>query len=389
MTQLLSGKNRLGKEHPDRKEAAQCLRWLGKRKGICVLAPVFTPENERDGYIHRVKTVDESLLGGYARVYLMGDEPGCDHIRIRYIDDAHVYVRFDSFSPRQRRAVFRLIRRCGKTYIHSVYRFMAGYVAREMTRMLFLPGVRHIWDVHGAVPEECCMNGDPGIGAVAAKIEKRLFHRASVILCVNRAMEEHLRTKYGHTKARFRIFSILGVEAHTAEPLPEKPVGPLRTVYAGGLQSWQCIGRMQDLMAETMGWMSYKILTPEPEAFLALWGDRPPMENVSVGTCAPEKITEEYAPCHYGLLLREDSPVNRVACPTKLIEYIQCGIVPVLSFAEIGDFAAQGMKYITDEAFARGDLPEETERRRMAEENRRILRQMEGIREWERENEQI
>ena len=50
--------------------------------------------------------------------------------------------------------------------------------------------------------------------------------------------------------------------------------------------------------------------------------------------------------CHLGFVLRDDVLVNRVACPTKLLEYIQYGVLPIVLSDAIGDFKELGYKYI-------------------------------------------
>uniref|UniRef100_UPI0040266C07 hypothetical protein n=1 Tax=Phocaeicola vulgatus TaxID=821 RepID=UPI0040266C07 len=47
-----------------------------------------------------------------------------------------------------------------------------------------------------------------------------------------------------------------------------------------------------------------------------------------------------------GVVLRKDNIVNRVACPTKLIDYLQYGLIPIVLSPHIGDFYNLGYKYI-------------------------------------------
>jgi hypothetical protein len=88
---------------------------------------------------------------------------------------------------------------------------------------------------------------------------------------------------------------------------------------------------------------------------------------------------EAYQGCQYGLLFRDDIPVNNVACPAKLTEYMQYGIVPVLTSPRIGDFEALGMRYVACEDFVQGKVPPEEERARMAEENRQVAEKLKEI----------
>ncbi|MGE0906881.1 hypothetical protein AB4M30_16785 [Escherichia coli] len=59
-----------------------------------------------------------------------------------------------------------------------------------------------------------------------------------------------------------------------------------------------------------------------------------------------EDVINVMARCHLGFVLRDDIVVNRVACPTKLIEYLECGVVPVVKSPDIGDFNSLGYSFI-------------------------------------------
>ena len=85
---------------------------------------------------------------------------------------------------------------------------------------------------------------------------------------------------------------------------------------------------------------------------------------------------EEYPRCSYGFVLRDDIAVNNVACPTKLIEYLQYGIVPILHTERIGDFAALGMQYVPDTVLLDGRLPAEEQRAAMAQNNLQVLQKL-------------
>lgn len=45
----------------------------------------------------------------------------------------------------------------------------------------------------------------------------------------------------------------------------------------------------------------------------------------------PEKVNQEIEKCKYGFILRENCIVNRVATPTKLGNYLACGVIPIFS----------------------------------------------------------
>ena len=341
---------------------------------VCLLAPLPAPEELTDGYCRRIDSIDSLLPEPFIRIYLMGDRPQFMKILAEKRDERHYYLQFNSASLFQRQQIFSLIRRSGRLYVHSVYRFVAGPVSARMLRALSLPGVKILWDVHGAVPEEIEQGGDLPIARRAADAEKALYEKSSVIICVTKTMVDHLRNKYGEPKARMLVLPILpemGERSFVQAPpiLPEKPT----VVYAGGLQSWQCVGDMIALMNRTWDRYDYRIYTPDPGALTAQWGPGEGKDHVFIASAAQEEMGKAYQGCRYGLLLRNDTAVNRVAFPTKLIEYISYGIVPVLKTAAIGVIEELGLGYITAEALEKGELPSEADRRATAENNCRIL----------------
>ena len=89
----------------------------------------------------------------------------------------------------------------------------------------------------------------------------------------------------------------------------------------------------------------------------------------SVGHCRKEELCAVYGTADFGLILRDESPVNRVSCPTKLVEYLLFGLIPVVRSPHIGDFHRLGFAYVTEEEFRDGFIPDSASRDWMAEQN--------------------
>ena len=335
---------------------------------VCVLAPVFT-DMDADGYLRRIRAVDERVLSSLERIYMTGEAPGLRRERVRAMGNGTVFVEFDCGARLQRQRAFSLIRRCGRLYIHSAYRLFAGDGSEKLTDLLRLPDVRIVWDVHGAVPEETELCASPELVERAAAAEEALYRRSDALVSVSAAMEAHLEEKYGPCRAeRFRLplMEDSGRYAGGRKPLVN---GRPAAIYAGGLQPWQNIPALLDLVSRTTELYDWRLFVPEPRALDVLWWDRPDRDKVRIDRKDPGEMGAEYDMAHYGLLLREDSPVNRVSCPTKLAEYILRGAMPVLRSARVGDLSALGTEYVTEGEFARGCIPTEKERAAMADRN--------------------
>ena len=74
-----------------------------------------------------------------------------------------------------------------------------------------------------------------------------------------------------------------------------------------------------------------------------------------------------------GKRLREDHLLNRVACPTKAIEYMATGVIPIVLCDEIGDLNVMGYRYVTLDCFLNGILPEYKEIKEMRKTNAEVI----------------
>ena len=88
------------------------------------------------------------------------------------------------------------------------------------------------------------------------------------------------------------------------------------------------------------------------------------------------EVYGHYLRADLGFVLRDDSVVNRAACPTKMVEYMACGVIPVVLQPEIGDFARRGYARIGLEQFVSGDLPSREKLEEMREHNYRLVQSM-------------
>ena len=84
-------------------------------------------------------------------------------------------------------------------------------------------------------------------------------------------------------------------------------------------------------------------------------------------------MKKEYEKAQYGFTLRDEFIVNEVACPTKLIDYVKYGIIPILKFDKIGDFIENGLEYVKIEDFINGRIPSEEKRVQMVQNNFSVM----------------
>lgn len=341
-------------------------RFLIKLNGIVFFGGYPFLEREKDGYYQRIRVLD-TIFRDRWRIYVDNvDLPGRDGwYEVPAVKTLILRTRSrGKNSLKARICLLLIVLRTRKLYFHSI---------------LSIPGINYLWkfplikrilDFHGVVPEEFEFQGDVSNSKIYNEIEKEAVLRSDHIIVVTDAMRKHIESKYhpmGTGKfISLPIFHDLKIFNSTKPYLKDKPV----IVYAGGLQKWQQVPKMIDAIRETHNFIQYKFLCPQPQEFIKMLPevlkDNPALE---VDSRPFTEITQVYRTSHYGFILREDILVNRVACPTKLIEYLAMGVVPILESEEIGDFKTLGMRYIKLTSLLNNDLPDEANRQIMAEAN--------------------
>ncbi len=251
-------------------------------------------------------------------------------------------------------------------YVHSCHN------ALQAVPLYFLRS-RIITDMHGIVPEEFCSNGQIWLSKLLSIVERIVVKRSAALVVVTDAMRRHFKKKYNlNEDMRTYIVPIVPIE-----PLPARLSvrNPQLVIYAGGLQAWQRVDRMLDAVERAWDRFQYLFLTGDPER-LREELDRRHISNVEIDSVPRAKIFEHYSRASFGFILREDSLVNQVACPTKLAEYLWHGVIPIVEQPHIGDFAERGYNYVLIEDFVEGNLPSPEALNNMREHNRSVIREL-------------
>ena len=344
------------------------LAFFWRLRGIVIVGGYPYPEREKDGYFQRIRMVD-SLLADRWRIYIeTGMPPGHEGWYDRPMPNTLV-LRITGDWKRKwfvYLCVMACVVRCRVIYFHSVLP-----IRNRLSRFLFrLPGVKKVVDLHGAVPEEFRYHEDFFKGWLYDQYEKLAVKKADYVIVVSEAMRRYCEQKWrGVVRCEFILLP--NIPEIVKEPSEKAyPNGKPVVVYAGGLQKWQQVPKMIDAINKTADVCLHKFFCPQPEA---VWEILPEglrfHPHVIVDSKPHKELLQIYRECHYGFVLREDNVINRVACPTKLVEYIATGVVPIVEFDNIGDFKSLGMQFVRLQDFVSGYLPDEATRNRMAEEN--------------------
>lgn len=361
------------------------LIWLLKRgapflwnlRGIVFFGGYPYPERQSDGYFQRIQIVDGLFMDRW-RIYVESDElPG----RNLWFDrpQPKVLVLRITGGPRRRLLVRALallaVIKCRKVYFHSVLRMHDN----RFGRLMHVPGLKKVIDIHGVVPEEFRFHNDFFSALLYEREEKLAVLKSDMAIVVTGSMQNYLNQKYREElKGQVAIFPMFPNVAPSLVPrayVEEKPV----VVYAGGLHKWQQVPKMIDAITRTASLCAHRFYCPEPEVVRAMLPESV-RTQVIVDRKAHEELIGLYAECHYGFILREDIVVNHVACPTKLVEYLAMGIVPIVDCEDIGDFKDMGMQFVPLDDFLKGNLPTEERRAEMAHQNFSIYERLREIR---------
>ncbi|WP_164111731.1 MULTISPECIES: glycosyltransferase family 4 protein [Sphingobacterium] len=305
---------------------------------LVFLSPYPNDLNSKDGMIQRVKHIDQKF----------------ENLERVYIDSSYKFSLFKrKFSPTENVIVYKL-----NTFFHFfiilnilikarvVYSHSLMGIFNVWPAFIVCPGRKFVLDAHGIFPEELRFNGSRKF-VIFSLLEKITFSKITKVICVTNAMKSHYLHKYPQMNIDYFVYYILpSIKTNVNLYIGEQD--KLEVIYSGNLQKWQNI----DLMLKTMEandheLINYTVLTGDLKGFehkLKFYSIK--KSKVVLKSVAPSELGAYYEKAHYGFLLRDDIDVNRVSNPTKMVEYLNYGIVPIVKCEKIGDFNDLGYDYL-------------------------------------------
>lgn len=311
--------------------------------------------NMRDGYFRRVHYVDQ-VFGDNLKI----------HLDIRFATNffrktiqrdettkiMHLNAFFHFF------LIWSVLRKSGIVYIHSIAK--APSILIQM--MILNKRIPFALDLHGVMVDELKLEGKRIKAGLYLKIENLCFKITRLNVFVSKAMQRHFREKYPDSKANEVIFAPANnqqsrqirtsASLQPATKSIKKQLGytdeDIIVMYSGNMQKWQNIDLMLEVMESlTAPNIKFLILSGQKKQFeIKIRSRNIPDERISVLSVSPDDLGAYYELAHYGFILRDDILVNRVANPTKLAEYLQYGITPIVKLMEIGDYKDLGYNFV-------------------------------------------
>ncbi|WP_339657172.1 hypothetical protein [Flavobacterium frigidarium] len=324
-----------------------------KNKKIVFIAPIPSKENIKDGMIQRVSAID-NLFNNCDRIYLdLSYSNNLNSYSVRDMKNRICY-RYNIFLKYRR--IFKMLVAADIIYVHSVM--------SAINIILFLPFFKKkckvILDCHGVVPEEALFQKKKFLSFIFSVVEGIIFKiENSRYIYVTNAMKNYYDVKYKGSDLKGLVYPIYPSNLFSDNINVDKRNGLLSLfkieendvvfLYSGNLQEWQNI----DLMLDTIKKMvspRYKfiLLTGQPDLLKkkTMQIGLSEEENVFIESVSPYELDNYYSLANFGFILRDDIVVNTVANPTKMIEYLKWGIIPIVKSSKVGDFKDLGYEYL-------------------------------------------
>ncbi|MBD3905444.1 hypothetical protein NAL32_13540 [Chryseobacterium sp. Ch-15] len=299
-----------------------------------------TQEEFRDGFFQRVLNIDK-LFDDKKKVYITAS-PYRDFKKSFLVQgDNRIVIRCNVFLHFH--LIIKYFIKANLVYIQSIHNILYLFLFIKIFKK------KYVLDLHGLVPEEFRMFKDYPREKIFNALEQFIYSDLNYVIGVTNKLVNFYKNKYPKAKVEYIVYPILpnNLTDITETELSEKHQdSKINFIYSGNLQPWQNIDLMIQHISKINNFDNYffQILTGQVEEMKKkITNAGIDMKNVDIRGVSSDQLEKYYKKAHYGFILRNDIAVNNVACPTKLIEYMNYGIIPIVLSEDIGDF--KGMEY--------------------------------------------
>jgi hypothetical protein len=334
---------------------------------LLFVAPYPDESNEKDGMFQRIAAIDR-IFSAEERIYFQTSKLWKTIPTIEQKSELVKVYHMNSII--QFLYILCLARKARFVYVHSIY------YARAIVPLYYL--YRNIiTDMHGLVPEELAFEGKVRHNLSYNVVESVVLHKSRLVVTVTSAMIQHFKNKYKNSKVTFCNMPIInnihktGIKSHLSS-------GKLKVIYAGGTHKWQNIDIMIEAIRSTIDLYDFTILSNDIGYFKHRFYQLGLEGRIKLASVSPEKVYSYYTEADLGFVLRDDIIINNVACPTKLLEYLSCGVVPIVIQPNIGDFAKHNYRYVLLSDFLKGVFLSSKELEEMISQNFKVIEALHG-----------
>ena len=220
-----------------------------------------------------------------------------------------------------------------------------------------------ICDIRGAVPEEILFKegfGHKYFSYQAKQLEKFIFKNTDYFFFVSENMKTYYSNHYKFQTDTCSIFPTIVNEKYFS--ISKENRLTVRTnlgindkfvyIYVGGIDKWQNLDKILTIFSEKSEKnreLFLLVITTEPDYVKKLIKElRLNIKNILITTSKYEKVADYLNASDAGLIIRDKNTVNYVASPTKVNEYMACGLKIIDKLDEIGNklYEKKDMNYI-------------------------------------------
>ncbi len=205
----------------------------------------------------------------------------------------------------------------------------------------------------GIEPEESYMRHECKLRyAVLSLMEKTILKKSCFNLCISNEMVRYYGRKYKLQipDDTYYVMPCQNTQLHPEAFMPEDKYKKNIFVYTGSMAVWQkfddTVKAYKEIEDSGIDNCEFWVFTGEKEKAKKLLEEYR-VRNYRIDFVKNSELPKVLAQAKYGFIIRKDTPVNRVATPTKISTYLSCGVIPVYSKCLTGfDEVAASMKYV-------------------------------------------
>lgn len=209
-------------------------------------------------------------------------------------------------------------------------------ISHYITFRLYLKGFKNIvyW-VQGSSPDESFMRNHSYLRKFFIScIEFFALEKAKYVFMVSQGMLNHYKKKY-HKDYSYKTYIMPCYNDRIEISNFETPKKYINNIfcYVGGLSVWQCFPEtvaFYKSIEDEIPNAEFRVFTPDVDKANKIMEDAG-LKRYSARFVKSDELSKELAECKFGFILRAKSPVNYVATPTKLSNYLASGLIPIVS----------------------------------------------------------
>lgn len=254
-------------------------------------------------------------------------------------------------------------------YLHSIF---SVFRCRILFKIFATNKI--ILDIHGIVPEELEYCGEINKSRKFTQIEKLVISKSICLIGVTQKMLDYMVSKYNSKHIKVILLPMLTYDIELLKKDTDCPNDrQYDIIYAGGVQKWQNLDILANIV-NSLPELKYALFVSHPEKISELFQKKWLLRNVT-----HDVVINTLKQSSLGFICRDNHILNVVSCPTKLIEYIVFGVVPVVQNKHLGDFYDLGYEFFCCDDILENGFPEQSLIKEKQERNFIVLSKLKQV----------